>query len=157
MGMASLGSASANRKIAPIRYAIEKVIASKAWKTTSPIAGGVCIIRLAMRPAKSLSNQLTDCPNTCLWALYLTKVPTFGSIELFCNKVLMPWIRGLNVKIKTATKTSSILCVAQNSAGVVSDSMVINRPRYQIIKISMAATRTEKHAKTQNIFLKGAR
>ena len=67
---------------------LAKAIASKVWNTASPAAGGVCMIRLAIRPAKSLSNQPTGCRITCRCARQRIIVPKFGRIVLCSNATL---------------------------------------------------------------------
>jgi hypothetical protein len=66
------------------------VIASNIWNTASPAAGGVCMIRLAMRPAKSFSNQPTDWRSTWECARQRISVPNCGRIALFRTSTSSP-------------------------------------------------------------------
>ncbi len=75
IGAISRGSALPSRMTAPTSVVSAKATASKTWNTASPAAGGVCITRLAMRPAKSFSNQPTDWRSTWRIARQRNRVP----------------------------------------------------------------------------------
>ena len=92
-------------------------MASNAWNTASPAAGGVCMIRLAIRPAKSFSNHPTDCRSTCLCARQRISVPKFGRIVLFSNITSNACIAGRIRRMKTATTMISVPYCSHTSIG----------------------------------------
>jgi hypothetical protein len=70
------------------------VIASKIWNTASPPLSGVCMMRLAMRPAKSFSKNPTDWRSTCRCARQRINVPNCGRMALFRSATSIPCING---------------------------------------------------------------
>ena len=83
-------------------------MASKTWYTASPAAGGVCMTRLAMRPAKSSSNQPTDWRKTWPWARQRISVPKFGMMALLSRSAWSPKAMGRTKSTNRATRRSSV-------------------------------------------------
>ena len=75
------------------------------------------MMRLAMRPAKSFSNQPTDWRSTCLCARQRIRVPKFGKIVLFSNSTSTTCSIGRNNKTNTAIRINSAPWSCQTSAG----------------------------------------
>jgi hypothetical protein len=90
------------------------VIASKIWNTASPPLSGVCMIRLAMRPAKSFSKNPTDWRSTCRCARQRINVPNCGRMALFRSATSRPCINGRIVRTNSAARISSSPVRGQN-------------------------------------------
>ena len=103
-------------------------MASKIWNTASPASDGACITRLAVRPAKSFSNQPTDWRRTWPCARQRISAAKFGRIALFSSITCSACKAGRISRMNPATAASSRKCAARKSAGETSDRRSTRRP-----------------------------
>ena len=130
-------------KAEPTSITSAKDIASKVWNTASPAAIGACMIRLAIRPAKSLSNQPTGWRITWAWDRQRIIVPKFTRIVL-CNSATCRLLTsGLINRIASPTRVISMPYPAQTCAAGWFDRKSTSRPTYQINATSLTAVISE--------------